>query len=49
MKKKSIMISALGLVLCLSLVLTVVFHSPLVAFAVEMSEDNSYVFETGDA
>ena len=49
MKKKSIMISALGLVLCLSLVLTVVFHSPFVAFAVEMPEDNSYVFETGDA
>jgi len=43
------MISALGLVLCLSLVLTAVFHSPLVVFAVEMPEDNSYVFETDDA
>ena len=49
MKKKSIMISALGLLLCLSLVFTAVFHSPIVAFAAELPEDCKTSFVAGDA
>ena len=49
MKKKPIIISALGLLLCLSLVFTAVFHSPMVAFAAELPEDCKTSFVAGDA
>lgn len=48
-RKKPIIVLALGLVLCLSLVIGMTFHSPFLVFAVTQPEDNQYVFEPGDA
>lgn len=48
MKKKPILITAFSVLLCLSLVLTAVFHNPVTAFAVSV-QNGDYTFETDDA
>ena len=47
-KKKPILITALSVLLCLSLVFGFMFKSPVVAFAASMPSDNEYVFDFGN-
>lgn len=47
-KKKPILITALSVLLSLSLVFGIMVESPIVAFAVTQSADNEYVFDFGD-
>lgn len=47
-KKKPILMTAFSVLLCLSLVLGFVFRNPVTAFAVTVTGDNEYEFESGD-